>query len=303
MALKDFVRSNTPQFLLNAFRKYKKKKVNAALEQQKQKGDVLTTADLIQTFKAIGIVEGDNLLVHSSLSKIGFVEGGPQAVVDALLQSVGENGNLLMPNSPNASLQLDYIRNLKCFDVVNDKSALGAITEYFRNLPQAIRSLHPTEPVSCIGKDAEYFTKDHQLDNTPYAQNSPWYKLAKRGGKILYIGVSLDNAGTSLHCMEDAVADFKYPVYFKEEFTVDLKDVNGNLSTITTKVHNPEFSALRKCDELLPLFIEKGVAKEVRVGKAKTYLFDAEKMLEHMIYYYEKEGITMYTPKGESLGN
>lgn len=301
MALRDFVRSNTPQFLLNAFRKFKKKKVNAALKNQKKKGQVITKDDLIANFKSIGIVEGDNLLVHSSLSKIGFVEGGPKAVVDALLTCLGSEGNLLMPNSPNGSLQLDYIRNLRCFDVKHDKSALGAITEYFRKLPNAIRSLHPTEPVSCVGKDAVYFTNEHHLDRTPYAKNSPWYKLAHKGGKILYIGVSLDNAGTSLHCMEDAVEEFKYPVYYHEEFTVEMKDAHGNVSQISTKVHNPEFSAKRKCDELLPLFVEKGVAEEVKVGKAKTYLFDAKKMLEHMIYYYEKEGITMYTPNGEEL--
>lgn len=299
MALRDFVRSNTPQFLLNAFRRYKKKKVNAALKVQQERGEVLTIEQLIANFKEIGIVEGDNVLVHSSLSKIGFVEEGPKTVVDALLRLVGPQGNVLMPNSPNASLQLDYIKNLNCFDAKNDKSALGAITEYFRTLPEAIRSLHPTEPVSCIGKDAEYFTKDHQLDNTPYAENSPWYKLAKQGGKILYMGVSLDNAGTSLHCMEDAVDNFKYPVYYAHEFTVSIKDFQGNLSEITTKVHNPEYSAKRKCDQLIPLFVEKGVAKEVLVGKAKTYVFDAQKMLEHMIYYYEKEGITMYTPFGE----
>lgn len=300
MSIRDIVRSNTPKFLLNAFRAYKKKKVNANLQAQKEKGEALTLEDLVQQFKAMGITQGDNVLVHSSLSKIGYIAGGPATLIEALKKIVGENGNLLMPNSPNGSLQLDYIRELEVFDVNEDKSALGAITEYFRKMKGTVRSLHPTEPVSVWGKDAAYFVEGHHLDETPYAEHSPWYKLAQQGGKILYIGVTLDNAGTSLHCLEDAVDDFKYPVYYPEVFAVKLKDYQGNLLEMQTKVHNPEYSAKRKCDGLIPLFMEQGVAELHYLGNAKTYVFDAKKMLEHMLFYYEKEGVTMYTPNGEN---
>ncbi|MEO9257746.1 MAG: AAC(3) family N-acetyltransferase [Crocinitomicaceae bacterium] len=295
--IKDFIRFLTPQFILNKTRAHKKKQRNQELQVQKEHKNVLTKSTIIEQLKAIGIEKGDTLLVHSSLSKIGYVEGGPTAIIEALIDSVGEDGHILMPSSPNNKLQLDYIKELKEFDVLNSKSALGAITECFRTYPDVKRSLHPTEPVSCWGKDKEFFIGNHFGQLTPYNENSPFYKVASMGGKILMIGVTLDNAGTNLHCLEDAV-NFKFSVYHNTIFDVKMIDESGNKRMMKTKVHNPIWSKKRKCDELIPMFEEKGVLKKVKIGEASTLLIDAKKMLSVMIQEYESNGITMYTPKG-----
>jgi len=296
--MRDFLRKITPQFLLTRYRKRKKNQRNKELKESKDKGDILSVEDLARDLEAIGIERGDILLVHSSLSKIGYVEEGPKTVVDAFLNVLGEEGNLLMPTSPNASMQFDYIKDLEVFDVENDKSKLGAISEYFRLLPNAVRSAHPTEPVSCLGPDAEYFTSEHFGCLTPYTRKSPFYKVSERKGKILYLGVTLDNAGTNLHTLEDAVESFKYPVYHTDIFEIDVKFANGEVRKMKTKVHNPEQSVKRKCDGLIPLFIEKGVMQDVKVGKARALLVDARKMLDCMLEEYENRGVTMYTPNG-----
>lgn len=297
--MRDLLRKLTPQFLLERYRKSVKSKRNKALESSRLAGDVITQESLANDIRNCGVVSGDTLLVHSSLSKIGFVEGGPKTVVNALLNVIGPKGNLLMPTSPNAGLQLEYIRNLEVFDVENDKSKLGAISEYFRTLPNCLRSAHPTEPVSCLGPDAEYFTKDHFGELTPYTAKSPFYRVSERGGKILYLGVTLDNAGTNLHTLEDAVEDFKYPVYYNESFEVNVKLPNGDLKSIKTKVHNPEQSAKRKCDGLIPLFKRKGLLSEEKIGQANTLVVDAKSMLEVMLEEYKTNGVTMYTPQGD----
>jgi aminoglycoside 3-N-acetyltransferase len=296
--MRNFIRKATPQFLLNFYRKSKKKAKEAVLLKDKEAGKVITKIQLVAELRAIGIKEGDDLLVHSSLSNIGFVENGPKDVVEALLEVVGNKGNVLMPNSPNAQYQLDYIRNLECFDVATAKSKLGAISEYFRSLPNAIRSVHPTEPVSCIGPDAEYFTQDHFGELTPYTSKSPFYRISERGGKILYLGVTFDNAGTNLHTLEDAFADFKFPVYFPEVFEVKVRLKNGVETTLKTKVHNPEQSKKRKCDGLIPLFEKEGVLEHVKIGKANCLLVDAKGMFDVMLEQYKKNGVTMYTPEG-----
>lgn len=297
--MRDLLRKLTPQFLLERYRKSVKSKRNKALESSRLAGDVITQESLENDIRNCGVISGDTLLVHSSLSKIGFVEGGPKTVVNALLNVIGPKGNLLMPTSPNAGLQLEYIRNLEVFDVANDKSKLGAISEYFRTLPNCLRSAHPTEPVSCLGPDAEYFTKDHFGELTPYTAKSPFYRVSERGGKILYLGVTLDNAGTNLHTLEDAVEDFKYPVYYNESFEVNIKLPNGDLKSIKTKVHNPEQSAKRKCDGLIPLFKRKGLLSEEKIGQANTLVVDAKSMLEVMLEEYKTNGVTMYTPQGD----
>lgn len=297
--MRDLIRKITPAFLLELYRKSKKKSKNQRLHKEKAVGDVITKERLLQDLKSIGIETGDSVLVHSSLSKIGYVSEGPKAVVEALLESVGETGNILMPNSPNAGLQLHYIQNLKTFDVKNDASALGSITEYFRKLPNAIRSVHPTEPVSCLGPDAEYFTQSHFGNLTPYNENSPFYRISERGGKILYIGVTFDNAGTNLHTLEDAVDDFKFPVYTDEIYNVEMLLPSGETKLMSTKVHNPEQSSKRKCDGLIPLFEAKGILTKVKIGKADALLVDAKRLLSGMIEEYKSNGVTMYTPQGE----
>lgn len=297
--MRDLLRKLTPNFLLEWNRQRKKQAHFNSLKKSQKAGNVITQSMLEEDLRAAGIHEGDVLLVHSSLSKIGFVEGGPKTVVDALTSVVGPNGHVLMPNSPNGGLQKEYIQALDIFDVNMSKSALGAISEYFRTLPNSIRSVHPTEPVSCLGPDADWFVSDHYGRLTPYDSFSPFYRVSERNGKILYLGVTLDNAGTNLHTLEDAVGDFKYPVYDNEVFRVKVRDANGSVSEVETKVHNPEQSAKRKCDKLIPMFEEKMVMKRVKIGEANALITDAKKMLEVMVDEYKERGVTMYTPFGE----
>jgi len=298
MSLKDFVRSITPTFLLNLNRQRKKSNRNQVLNQQKQSGESITKAQLIHEFKQIGIVKGDTLLVHSALSKIGYLEEGPKTFVDALLEIIGAEGNLLMPTSPNNVYQLNYIQNTPFFDVLNSPSKLGAITEYFRTLKGTVRSLNATEPVSAFGPLAEYFTAEHFNQLTPYNSKSPFYKIGLKKGKILYIGVTLDNAGTSLHTLEDEIKDFKYPVYYPNIFDFKVIDDKGNSHKVKTKVHNPEWSKKRKCDGLIPLFEADNVLKKVKIGQADTLLVDAEGFFKSMVDNYNSKGVTMYFPEG-----
>ena len=284
-----------PSFLFEFYRAKKKQKRNEALLAQKEKGQVITKEFLVQNLHSIGIQKGDSLLVHSSLSKMGYLEDGPETLIDALLEVIGAEGNLLMPSSPNALLQLDYVKSYTLFDVQNSPSKLGSITEFFRKRKDVIRSLNATEPVCALGPDALYFTEGHFNELTPYTKKSPFYRLTEKNGKILYIGVTLANAGTSLHILEDAV-DFKYPVYFPEIFDLKIKDASGTIHEVKTKVHNPEYSKKRKCDELLQLFLEEQVCSKVKIGKADSYLFDSKKMFDSMLKNYLDKGITMYTP-------
>ena len=294
MSFRDILRKYTPSLLLKYYRNFKKNRTRKKIMTQREKGMVWKSNDLKRQLKAIGIDKGDTLLVHSSLSKMGFVENGPNTVIEALLETVGSQGHVLMPNSPNASFQLEYIQELNCFDVEKDKSRLGVITEVFRNHPEAKRSCHPTEPVSCIGPDQEYFVGHHFGEETPYTKNSPFFRVAESNGKILMIGVTLDNAGTNLHTLEDAIPNFKYPVYYPKRFEVDVKLPDGSRKSMKTRVHDPKWSKKRNCDDLIPLFKKYGALEHVKIGSADTLLLDARKMFNVMIDLYNEYGVTMY---------
>src|SRR6185295_12026716 len=150
-----------------------------------------------------------------------------------------------------------------------------------------------------IGALAAYFTNSHFGQLTPYNEQSPYYKLAQKEGKILNIGVTLNTSCTNLHTLEDAV-DFKYPVYHSKIYDARMINEKGEMCTMKTKVHDPLFSQKRRPDELMPLFEREGIVKLGVVGEASANLIQAKGLLDVMIRNYHENNITMYTPLGET---
>jgi aminoglycoside 3-N-acetyltransferase len=296
--LKQIILKYAPDFLLEWAKSLRKRQRRKKLLAQEQNSSGITKPQLVEDLHKIGIKKGDSLLVHSSLSKIGFVEGGAKTVIEALLETIGEEGNLLFPTFPAKGRNKIYLEEHSEFDIRHTPSQMGSITEYFRKMKGVSRSFHPTDAVAAKGPLAEYFTGSHFGQLTPYNENSPFRKLCDKGGKILMLGTTLNGACTNLHTLEDAV-DFKYPVYDEKIFEVNMKDEKGNVSVMRTKVHNPLYSAKRNCDALKPMFENEGVLLNGKIGEAKSMLIDAQGMLNVMIKNYKEKGITMYTPFGE----
>jgi aminoglycoside 3-N-acetyltransferase len=296
--LKQIVLKYAPEFLLEWLKSFKKKQRRKKLQLQERSDSGITKEQLINDLRKIGISRGDSLLVHSSLSKIGFVKGGPMAVIEALSEVLGSEGTLLFPTFPAKGRNKTHLEENPVFDIRSTTSQMGYITEHFRNMDGVLRSFHPTDPVAAKGPLAEYFTNSHFGQLTPYNENSPFRKLCYKNGKILMLGTTLNGACTNLHTLEDAV-DFKYPVYDEKIFDVKMIDDEGNEKIMQTKVHNPLYSAKRNCDALKPLFEKHGVLVTGKVGGAESMLIDAKRMLEVMIKEYNERGVTMYTPYGQ----
>ncbi len=132
------------------------------------------------------------LQVHSSLSRLGYVEGGADTVVDALLEAVGPEGTVMVPTFNHGSAEI--------YDPQTTPSSNGAITEALRRRPEARRSLHPTHPYAAIGKHADTLTAGH-LEVETFDRLSPLGKLADMGGYVLLLGVGM-HANTAAHIGE-----------------------------------------------------------------------------------------------------
>lgn len=295
--LKQIILKYAPEFVLEWAKTLKKNQRRKQLYLQEQTKTGITQQKLVDDLNKIGLQKGDSVLVHSSLSKIGFVEGGPATVVNALFEVIGQEGTLLFPSFPAKGRNKTHLEEHPFFDIKNTPSQMGSITEYFRKLDKVHRSFHPTDPICAKGPLAEYYTNSHFGQLTPYNEHSPFRKLCDKKGKILMLGTTLNGACTNLHTLEDAV-NFKYPVYDSVEYEVKMIDESGKEYQMRTKVHNPDYSAKRNCDALKPMFEKEGVLVNGVVGEAKTMLIDAQKMLEVMIKNYNDKGVTMYTPFG-----
>ena len=53
---------------------------------------LVTKEQIVYALELGGIEKGDVVLMHSALSGLGFVQGGPDTVVDAVLEAVGPEG-------------------------------------------------------------------------------------------------------------------------------------------------------------------------------------------------------------------
>ena len=177
-------------------------------------------SDIADALKAVGLQRGDSVMVHTSLGKIGYVCGGAQAVIEALIETVGEDGTVMMPTQSWKNLDpetgvhwdadetdWDRIReNWPAYNkAITPTNTMGAVAEMFRSWPGAVRSDHPARSVAAWGKHAEYLTKDHDISDI-FGDTSPIGKLYELDGKVLLIGVDYDK-NTSIH-LADVRAEY-----------------------------------------------------------------------------------------------
>ena len=159
-------------------------------------------------------------MVHTSLGRIGYVCGGAQAVIEALMEIVGEDGTIMMPTQSWKNLDpetgvhgdadeadWDRIReNWPAYNkAITPTNTMGAVAEMFRSWPGTLRSDHPARSVAAWGKNAEYLTKNHDLSDI-FGDASPIGKLYELDGKVLLIGVGY-NKNTSIH-LADVRAEY-----------------------------------------------------------------------------------------------
>jgi aminoglycoside 3-N-acetyltransferase len=150
----------------------------------------------------LGLKKGDTVGVHSSLSSFGYVDGGADAVIDALLETVGPRGNVVMStHSANLSddqrtpemiaLGVSWLFRILPYDPENTPVTTGIIPETFRKRKGVIRGLHPNLSVAAAGPNAA-------------ALSEGWHQLLKLDGYILLLGVGLDRC-TAMHLAEKRV--------------------------------------------------------------------------------------------------
>jgi len=174
-----------------------------------------TVSSLISDLRELGVAEGMTLMVHSSLSQVGFVVGGAHAVVTALWAAVGNTGTLIMPthstdltdpaawkNPPVPESWWAPIRaEMPAYDpVLTPTRSMGSIVECFRHLPGVVRSGHPTVSAAAIGPNADVVTADHRVADG-LGEHSPQARVYDLDGHVLLLGVSHAN-NTSLHLAE-----------------------------------------------------------------------------------------------------
>ncbi|MBD2568938.1 aminoglycoside N(3)-acetyltransferase [Anabaena lutea] len=162
-----------------------------------------------------GLTSGISVIVHSSLSSLGWVCGGSVTVVQALMDVIAPDGNLVMPTHSgdlsdpamweNPAVPKEWwsiIREtMPAFDhKVTPTREMGRIVETFRTWENVVRSSHPHVSFAGWGKDAQNIISDHSLENS-LGENSPLARIYDLNAWVLLLGVGYDSC-TSFHLAE-----------------------------------------------------------------------------------------------------
>ncbi|MBQ4816189.1 AAC(3) family N-acetyltransferase [Bacillus pumilus] len=168
-------------------------------------------ADLVQ----LGVKKGMILCVHSSLSSIGWVNGGAVTLIQALMETLTEEGTLIMPaQTLELSDPADWIdppvpfswwKSIKdtmpAFDpAYSMPTAMGKVAEVFWKYPGVARSNHPHFSFTAWGKKKHELLKHHAL-SFGLGEHSPLARMYDVQAQVLLIGTSFESL-TAFHLAE-----------------------------------------------------------------------------------------------------
>lgn len=250
--------------------------------------------DIIEALEKVGVKQGQSIMVHTSLSTLGFVCGGAQIVIEALLESVGEEGTIMMPTQswknldPTAGVHWEEpeewwqtIRdNWPAYNKdITPTNTMGAVAEMFRKWPGALRSDHPARSVAAYGKMAQYLTENHDLSNI-FGDGSPVGKLYDLDGYVLLIGVGYDK-NTSLH-LADERAEYPSKHLCKESSAMLIDGERVWKTYETLYVSGDDF------EEIGEAFEKENKVRKASLGNGEIVLMKQRDLVDFAIEWIEK---------------
>ncbi len=177
--------------------------------------DPITVERLVDDLQSLGLTQNTTVLVHASLSSLGWVCGGAPAVIDALQRVVTSDGTIVLPthspgnrdpsnmnHPPVPESWYEPVREsmLPYRPTVTPTQGMGAIAECFRSYPGVRRSSHPQHSFAAWGANAAFVTEDHALDRS-LGEHSPLARVYDLDGEVLFLGTT-HATNTSLHLAE-----------------------------------------------------------------------------------------------------
>lgn len=229
---------------------------------------MISHATIATALTDLGLSAGDMVMVHSSLSSFGHVEGGAPTVIAALLEVLADAGTLVAPTFSK------YLIDEPVWDREHTPSLMGKISETVRTWPGALRSSHAAHPLAAIGAKAELTCR--RPYRTGFGPDSPFKTLVDENAWILLMGVPYSNC-TLFHLLE---AEAEVPYRFLEErkavTIIDgIRDDNGSAWEYT-RLPGVSNDFLTFGNELE----SRGLVRRCTIGNSEQRLFRAQEAYE-----------------------
>ncbi|MCQ2378386.1 MAG: AAC(3) family N-acetyltransferase [Victivallaceae bacterium] len=243
---------------------------------------------LVADLRRGGIVPGDKVMVHASLSAMGNVGGGAATAIAALLDAVGNDGIVAMPALSNVcDIPGEFEYDPGETPVVE---WIGVFPRIFRTMPGVVRSRNPSHSVLARGRDAARFV----AQSDPYDCFSPdgaWAKLRDEGGKILLVGENSVDSNTFLHACEAW-----YNSYL-ERVVVRVKNAGKKVETHYPGGCRGNWYHLGKEAPYFQKLLARGLVHTFSFGEAETVVFEAGPLAEAMKTLFAEDPALMLCEK------
>lgn len=255
---------------------------------------IVVKNDMIAALKSAGVKPGQTIMVHTSLSSFGFICGGAQVVIEALMECVGEEGTLMMPTQswknldPEAGVHWEEPKewwqtireNWPAYNKeITPTNTMGAVAEMFRKWPGTLRSDHPARSVAAWGKYAQYLTENHDLSNI-FGDGSPIGKLYELDGYVLLMGVGYDK-NTSIH-LADARSEYFSKHLCMESSAMLVDGKREWVSYPTLYVDGEDFTEIGEAFEAL------GKTKRVSLGNGNICFMRQRELVDFAVNWIQK---------------
>ena len=246
---------------------------------------------IAEALQTLDLEAGHIVFVHSSLSSIGYVEGGADAVVGAFFDLLGSTGTLVVPSFTFSHGG----KSNPVFDPIRDPSEMGRISEGVRTHPDARRSHHLLHSVAALGSHAEEITAVH--GPSAWAADGPFWKLYELDAYILMLGVPYLRC-TFFHVIEQLV-QVRYRQW--REIEAKVRDSGGRERPLPMFGYSPKPGFVGNDFNKLGIILEeRGLAQVGAVGNAVARRFRARDALEVGLAEYRKDPLLL-VKTGDSL--
>jgi len=259
---------------------------------------VHTRTSLAADLRGLGIAAGDTVMAHAAFKKAGTVLGGPDALVDAILDAAGPGGTLLSYQDwePGAEIwdgdgrvREEFRDHVPPYDPATARSApyIGLLAATVGTRKGVLRSGNPGAAVAALGARAQEFTADHPLDYG-YGEGSPLARLVAAGGKVLMVGAPLDTM-TLLHHAEH-LADLPGKRVIRMEYPLATPHGTEWRTVEEFDTCDPVVSAAPEdyFGTIVADYLATGAGARGRVGDADSVVAEAAEIVPFAVAWMEE---------------
>ncbi|HET9526936.1 MAG TPA: AAC(3) family N-acetyltransferase [Pyrinomonadaceae bacterium] len=251
----------------------------------------LNEAKIREALESCGAFKSDLLLVHSSLSACGSIDGGPETVVNALRSWITDRAALALPTHTWSYPDASGVAPV--YDFRATPSVVGTITNYYWRQPGIVRSQHPSHSIAISGPGAEDLCRDHELRETPCGPGTPYLSIAEGNSSVLMFGATMD-AYTLYHTAEDA-AEVPY-LYLPEQVTLRTRGADDVVREV--EMWRQDMSVARRFAATADWLVEQGLLIRRRLGLGELLFIPSARALhERMVETMRRDPLFLVDEK------